>query len=85
LVTIGGTNGWISDAYLVNANSQGGSGQTLTTTSNLNLRQQPSTSAKILMVIPKGAQVTASDDSQNGFRWVSYNGTSGWAYEAYLA
>jgi uncharacterized protein YraI len=85
LVTIGGTNGWIYDAYLVNANSQGGASQTLTTTSNLNLRQQPSTGAKILLVIPKGAQVTAYDDSQNGFRWVSYNGTSGWAYEAYLA
>jgi uncharacterized protein YgiM (DUF1202 family) len=84
LCRLNGEYGWIYEAYLVNANSQGGAATPMTTTSNLNLREQPNTSAKIILVIPMGAKVTAYDDSENGFRWVSYNGKSGWAYDAYL-
>ena len=35
--------------------------------------------------MPAGAVVQIGDQSANGFRLVSYNGTGGWAYEAYLA
>jgi uncharacterized protein YraI len=55
------------------------------TTANLNLRKSPSTSAAILAVIPSGTIVTLLDPSQtNGFDHVSYDGTAGWAYSAYL-
>jgi uncharacterized protein YraI len=55
------------------------------TTANLNLRKAPSTSAAILAVIPSGTIFTLLDTSQtNGFDHVSYDGTDGWAYSAYL-
>lgn len=54
------------------------------TTSALNLRAEPSTSAKVLTVIPYDGAVQAVGPEQNGFLKVSYQGTIGWAYSAYL-
>jgi uncharacterized protein YraI len=54
------------------------------TTSNLNLRASASTSAKIILVMPKGATVKPLDVRKNGFMKVDYKGTVGWAYEQYL-
>jgi uncharacterized protein YraI len=85
LCRLNGGFGWLYEAFLLNANSQGGAATSMTTTSNLNLREQPNTGAKIILVIPMGAKLTAYEDTENGFRRVSYNGKSGWAYEAYLA
>ncbi len=50
----------------------------------MNLRAEPSTSARILTVMPSGARVMLLDGYSNGFRKVSYNGLTGWAYTAYL-
>jgi D-alanyl-D-alanine carboxypeptidase len=81
-----GLAGWAHDAYL----TSGGSGEPLydpnyaTTTAALNLRAEASTSAKVLLVMPSGAKVRLLDGYANGFRKVSYNGTTGWAYTAYL-
>ena len=55
------------------------------TTSKLNLRAKPNTGSQVLVVIPNGAPVLAHAETQNGFRSVTYNGVTGWAYEAYLA
>jgi len=55
-----------------------------TTTANLNLRAEPSTSAKVLLVIPSGARVRLLEGGSGQFRKVSYNGTTGWAAYAYL-
>ena len=48
-------------------------------TENLNLRDQPSTSGKILTTIPKGKTVTIlSEKNANGWYKVSYNGKTGY-------
>jgi uncharacterized protein YraI len=54
------------------------------TTTSLNLRSKPSTSAKVILVMPKGAAVEYLSESKNGFMKVAYQGTSGWAYADYL-
>lgn len=56
----------------------------LKTTADLNLRGGPSTSDKVLLVIPSGGSVVDRGQSTNGFHAVSYNGTNGWASELYL-
>ncbi len=83
-VTYNGVSGWAFAEYL----STSGGGQqpgTAKTTTSLNLRAQPSTSAKILLVMPAGATVSVTDELSNGFRKVAYNGTTGWAFNEYLA
>lgn len=77
-----GLAGWMSDQYI----SWGGQPgvETFTTTAYLNLRAEPSTSAKILLVMPSGATVTALSGTAAGWRQVSYNGTTGWAATDYL-
>jgi SH3-like domain-containing protein len=50
----------------------------------LNLRAKPSTSAKVLAVMPPKAKLFYLGTSQNGFSKVEYNGMAGWAYDAYL-
>ena len=55
-----------------------------TTTALLNLRAEASASAKVLLVMPSGARVRMLDGYANGYRKVSYNGTTGWAFTAYL-
>lgn len=77
-----GLAGWMSDQYLA-WGSQPGTG-TFTTTDYLNLRAEPSTSARILLVMPSGAKVTAQAGTAPGWRQVSYNGTTGWASTDYL-
>jgi uncharacterized protein YgiM (DUF1202 family) len=70
-------------ALVERAGATGGSTYFRTTTA-LNLRAKPSTSGKILLVIPAGARVKNLGDSSNGYRKVSYKGTTGWAYGTYL-
>ena len=55
-----------------------------TTTTALNLRAEPNTKAKVLLVMPAGAKVSLKSGTANGWRQVSYNGTTGWASTAYL-
>ena len=54
------------------------------TTTSLNLRASASTSSKVLAVMPKGTVVGVTGSAKNGFLPVTWNGTSGWAYEDYL-
>ncbi len=78
-----GPAGWVIDSGL-GSGSGSPTGETFTTTANLNLRAEPSTSAKVLLVMPSGATVKALSGTASGWRQVSYNGTVGWAATAYL-
>jgi uncharacterized protein YraI len=81
LVYYAGEFGWVYADYVSAGGSQSGQ---LTTTAALNLRSQPSLSGQVLKVIPQGAKVQAGSDIQNGYRKVTYGGTTGWASIAFL-
>ena len=53
-------------------------------TSALNLRSQPSTQSKVILVMAAGTIVKSLGQTSNGFAYVDYQGTSGWAYSSYL-
>jgi uncharacterized protein YgiM (DUF1202 family) len=53
-------------------------------TSALNLRSQASTQSTVILVMPAGTIVKSLGQSSNGFAYVDYQGTSGWAYSSYL-
>jgi SH3-like domain-containing protein len=79
-VVVNGKAGWIADAFLGGSNAGA-----FITTARVNLRMTPSTSGRILMVIPKGATVVDYDGQiQNGYRGVDYLGTVGWVSNAFL-
>jgi uncharacterized protein YraI len=82
-VSHNGLAGWVYADYIANGN--GPVSGYVTTTTDLNLRAEPSTSARVLTVMPKGAQVRPSDQLANGFRQVTYGTLTGWAWDAYLA
>ncbi len=79
-----GLAGWMADHYLSWATDGGQPAWYLTTTADLNLREDPSTSARINLVIPEGSDVRAGDQVANGFRQVTYQGTAGWAHTDFL-
>jgi uncharacterized protein YraI len=53
-------------------------------TSALNLRSEPSTQSKVILVMPASTIVKSLGQTSNGFAYVDYQGTSGWAYSSYL-
>ena len=53
-------------------------------TTGLNLRSQPSTQSKVILVMPAGSMVRSLGQTSNGFAYVDYQGTAGWAYSSYL-
>lgn len=69
-----GLAGWIADQYLTTGNP---TGETFTTTAALNLRAEPSLSARVLLVMPEGATVQAGSRGSGQFRQVTYKGTTG--------
>jgi uncharacterized protein YraI len=82
-VSYQGQAGWMSDAYISFSDGTN-QPETFTTTADLNLRAEPSTSAKILLVMPSGSKVQAASGTAQGFRQVIYKGTTGWASTNYL-
>jgi uncharacterized protein YraI len=83
-VSVAGVPGWISADYLVPEGSEPQPTGTATTTDRLNLRSAPNTTSAIVVVIPTGATVSLTGQSNNGFRSVRYGNLNGWAFEAYL-
>lgn len=82
-ISFQGRIGWVKATLVVAADGQpGGTG---TATVDLNLRAEPNLSAKVLLVIPAGGIVRLGDQLANGFRQVTYNGTTGWAWDAFLS
>jgi uncharacterized protein YraI len=74
--------GWVHMDYL--AEVEGPLGGYVRTTSALNLRAEPSTSSKVLAVMPKNARAFRGDVIANDFLGVTYNGIFGWAHTDYL-
>lgn len=58
---------------------------TATTTDRLNLRSGPALSYAVRAVIPLGDTVTLTGQETNGFRSVTWNGQTGWAFSTYLS
>jgi uncharacterized protein YkwD/uncharacterized protein YraI len=59
-------------------------GEQLLTTTNVNLRAQPSPSAMVLDVVPAGVEVMLTGSRANGYVNVRVGGQAGWIDEAYL-
>ena len=86
-VSYDGKTGYVSGSYLTTSTSSSTTitTKTGTTTENLNLRDQASTSGKILTTIPKGKTVTIlSEKDENGWYKVSYDGKTGYVSGSYL-
>ncbi|MEA2527837.1 MAG: hypothetical protein QOF73_5064 [Thermomicrobiales bacterium] len=82
-----GLAGWAHGDYLDlsgGGGDDGGSSGSTAVLSSLNLRTGPSTSSAVILVMPRGARVDLTGDSDNGFLGVVYRGTFGWAYSEYL-
>src|SRR5690606_18221063 len=92
-VRYNGIDGWAYADYLDTGGSSPspspspspnpGGGTAATTTASI-LRSGPGTNNPVITVMPAGATVTLTGNSQNGFLSVSYNGTAGWASADYL-
>lgn len=89
-VSYNGQNGWIYADYIQRDGAGPAPGgpaydpNMATTTDALNLRAEPSTSAKVILVMPAGAKVVLKSGTANGWRQVMYNGKTGWASTQYL-
>lgn len=88
-----GVRGYAHGDYLDFGGNGGGGGGSVSTggrtgdasvLSALNLRAGPSTSDRVLTVMPMGATVSLTGESANGFLKVRYDGMSGWAYGDYI-
>lgn len=77
-VSYDGESGWAARDYLLLFPG------TATTTVDLNLREDDSFDAEVLLVIPAGAQVTTLSGPTNGFYSVRYDETAGYAHGDYL-
>lgn len=97
-VTYAGTTGWAYATYLTSggnapdpapaapqAPAAPGVTGSAVTTADLNLRAAPNTSSEVLAVMPYGASVTLTGQSQNAFYAVRHQGTEGWAHSDYLS
>jgi SH3 domain-containing protein len=62
----------------------GGPGTVTNAPSGLRLREGPSTSDGTILVMPNGAYVDVLDDLGNGWYYVSYQGTEGYASAQYV-
>jgi uncharacterized protein YraI len=82
-VSVGGKSGWAYALYL-SASGKPLADPSASVLEDLNLRDGPSANDSILAVMPAGAKVTLTGNGRNGFVSVSYGGTDGWAYGAYL-
>ncbi|MFH5836918.1 SH3 domain-containing protein [Proteiniclasticum sp. C24MP] len=78
-VTYSGKNGYAHSSYLKIE-----TGVVRYTTTNLNMRTGPGTSYAVILVIPKGAEVTVIDTSSIWYK-VSYGGKTGYASSSYLS
>lgn len=84
-VRYGGIEGWAWAAYLSAGGTSAPTSSGTTTTTDLNLRTGASLYTGVVLVMPPGAVVQITGANTNGFVPVTYNGTSGWAFAAYLA
>lgn len=79
-----GKTGWAHRDYLAIDGTTLAPSTSAVTTDSLNMRSGPATSYEVLTLMPRGAKVTLTGQTNNGFHSVSYNGFTGWAFSAYL-
>ncbi len=84
-VSWNGQSGWAHGDWITPDGAAPVPTGTATTTDNLNLRSGPATSYAALTVMPAGVTVTLNGQESNGFQSVTWNGTTGWAFAAYLS
>lgn len=84
-VSWNGTSGWAHGDWIAPDGATPTPTGTATTTENLHLRAGPATSYNSLAVMPAGSTVTLNGQESNGFQSVTWNGTTGWAFSAYLS
>lgn len=66
LPNVAGADGWVASKYLININmktADGTSSVDVRTIANLNLREAPALSAKVIKVLPKGTQVIVESEA----------------------
>ncbi len=75
------SSGWVSANYvtIIETYKQG----RITASGGLNLRESSSTTADIMMTIPRGATVRINGE-QNDWYKITYRGTDGWVYADYV-
>lgn len=83
-VVYGDLSGYAHVDYLAVGEAPPPSGANATVSVDLNLRNGPSLSDTVLLVMPAGARVSATSSVSNGFVPVTYGSTDGWAYRDYL-
>lgn len=83
-VSFQGNTGWAFSAYLAVDAAPPSPNATATTTDALNLRSGAALTYPVVTVLPVGSTVTLTGQNVNGFRSVTYQGYSGWAYSSYL-
>ena len=76
--------GYMLSDYLRSPNGDVSAAAAMTTTAALNLRTGPGTTYSVILVIPNGATVNTTGETQNGFSRLTYNGTTGWSSSQYL-
>lgn len=80
-----GLAGWLDeDAIAWRSISNLAAGVTMETTSDLNLRDEPTMTSTPSIVMPQGSTVLLLEGETNGYRRVSFHGIVGWASLAYL-
>jgi len=93
-IVYNGYQGWVSADYVASGSEAPAPAPdpepapveiaSMVTTTSLNLRADASLSGAVLTVIPSGATVSLTGDSQNGFLPVTYDGLNGWASAEFL-
>ena len=86
-VVYDGIEGWASAQFIQVGTAAAGEVSVVTATvfdGALNLRSGPGSSHSVVTVMPDGAQVTLTGQSENGYESVSYDGMEGWAAAEFL-
>src|SRR5680860_99207 len=91
-VSYNGNAGWAFAEFLsTSGNSSDDDGASppattgsATTTAALNMRAGSSTGYAVLLVVPRGATVSLTSSTSNGYTRVVYSGTTGWVLSSYL-
>ena len=83
-VSYRGVQGWAYASYLSGGSPPSIKNVKVRTTDQLNLRSGPSQSARTLRTLPRGARLTLTGESRNGFVSADVNGRKGWVAAQYL-
>lgn len=84
-VEVNGKTGYVWNNFLapVGDSDDSQAGKVMTTTTNVNMRTNSSTSARVIKVVPAGTKVTVID-YENGWYRVDYDNDAGCIYGEYL-